>query len=294
MLRLPRRGSPNHVGRQLTAVHRHPTRVRRRVASAVAAASRTRRRLSLSRPRRRRRVPPLVLRSRKPVVGRVVERSRDYVDGAGGEEGAGHEAANDLALGAGQRDSEGAVGESRGTGRRRLREESGGDGENVEAAVEGDGGAGGGGRLAEGDVGDGTRAGEDAEAHVLSPAEPGDGVDDVVSAGDFEDVWAHGGLSVAGDDDGGLGLVLGARGTAPWPPDDLDGGAVSLGGVWAGIGGGGLLGGGGVVTLLGGLAFGAGDYLERIGKRVKLYLLVVVVMVLKLREHIVASFILWF
>ncbi|GMN40122.1 hypothetical protein TIFTF001_009344 [Ficus carica] len=316
MRRLPCRWSPNHVGWQLTAVHRHPTRLRRRVSATVTATTGDRRRVSLPGSSAAR-VPHLVLGRGEAVVGGIVERGADDIDGTGGDKGTGDEAADDLALGAGEGDGEGAVGEGGGGGVG-VGEEGGGDGEDVEAAVEGDGGAVGSGGLAEGDVGDGAGAGEDAEAHVLPPAEPGDGLDDVVSSGDFEDVGAHGGLGVAGDDDGGLGLVLGPRGPPPGPPDHLDGRAVSSAASWAGrvwvvglvggggdglgsgiVGRGGGGGGGGVVSLLGGLAF-AGSHLEGIDKRVKLVVVVVVVvllllvLVLELREHIVMSFILCF
>jgi hypothetical protein len=93
--------------------------------------------------------------------------------------------------------------------------------------VEDDCGTGSGGGLAEGDVGDGSRAGEDADAHVLAAAEAGNGLDDVVSAGNLENVGAHGGLRVAGDEDRRLGLVLGSRWAAPRPPNHLDGGSIS-------------------------------------------------------------------
>jgi hypothetical protein len=93
--------------------------------------------------------------------------------------------------------------------------------------VEVDCGTGSGGGLAGGDVGDGSRAGEDADAHVLAAAEAGNGLGDVVSAGNLENVGAHGGLRVAGDEDWRLGLVLGSRWAAPRPPNHLDGGSIS-------------------------------------------------------------------
>lgn len=207
-------------------------------------------------------VPGLVLR-RQPVVRRVVERRRDDVDGPGRDERPGHQAADDLALGPGERDGE-AVGD--GAGRRRLGDEGGGDGEYVEAAVEGDSGPRGGGGLPEGDVGDGAGAGEDAEAHVLAAAEPGNGLDDVVPARDLQDVRAHSRLGVPGYDNGWLGLVLGARGAAPGPPHDLYGGSVAgLVGIGRGLvaavrplgrgSGGGAAAAAAGVIVFGGLAF---------------------------------------
>lgn len=138
--------------------------------------------------------------------------------------------------------------------------------------------------MTESDVGNGSGAGENAEADVFAAAEAGNGLDDVVASRDFENVGAHRGLRVSGDDDGGLGLVFGARGTTSGPPDDFDGGAV---GRWVGrVGGGGRLrvlgrgvggdsgGAAAGVFFLGSLAFAVGgDGLEWVWEVVVLVLL---------------------
>lgn len=141
-----------------------------------------------------------------------------------------------------------------------------------------DGGAGGGGGLTEGDVSDGAGAGEDTKPGVLTAAETRDGVDDVTSTGDFENVGTHGGLGLAGNDDGRLGLILGARWAASGPANDFNGSAVGGGG--SGLGGGpdgGLWSGPGAVIVFGGL-LGITREVERVvmGERV----------VVKFGEHI--------
>lgn len=80
---------------------------------------------------------------------------------------------------------------------------------------------GGGARLAEGDVGDGPRPVEDANAALTSACEVGDAVHDVTAIGDFHDVGAEGVGAVPGDDDGGLGLVLGSGRPATWAPSGV-------------------------------------------------------------------------
>ncbi|GLT71466.1 hypothetical protein SLA2020_434820 [Shorea laevis] len=236
-----------------------------------------------------------IVLDRNPVVGGVVEGRGDYEDGACGDEGSGYEATNHLALGACERDRE-AVGDGKGRG---AREKGGGDGEDVEAAVEGDRGAGSGGGLAEGHVGNGAGAGEDADAHVLAAAESGNGLNDVVSAGYFENVGAHSGLRVTGDEDWWLGLVFGSRWAAPRPPHHFDGGSVAFGrklvllGLARRIGGVSGSTAASAVVIFGGLllAFtlggGGGDLVEGMRKRVVELLLwvLLVVVLLKLGEH---------
>lgn len=159
---------------------------------------------------------------RKPVVRGVVERRGYHEHRPRGDQRAGDESSDDLPLRPGERD-----GKAVGNRRRLLREEGGGDGEYVEAAVESNGSAGGGGGLTKRDVGDGSGAGEDADAHVLAAAELRDGIDDVVSSGNFENVGAHSGFGVSGYDNGWLGLVFGTRRTTSRTPHDLNGGAVA-------------------------------------------------------------------
>jgi hypothetical protein len=162
--------------------------------------------------------------------------------------------------------------------------------------VEGDCGAGSGGGLAEGDVGDGSGAGEDADAHVLAAAEAGNGLDDVVSAGNLENVGTHDGLRVAGDEDRRLGLVFGSRWAAPRPPNHLDGGSVSAFGGESGLlglarrrsGVSGSTAASAAVFIFGGLllAFtwrgGGGDLVEGIRKWVELLVVLLVLMLLRM------------
>lgn len=154
-------------------------------------------------------------------------------------------------------------------------------------AVEGDGGSRrgvGGGGLAEGEVDDGAGACEDAEPCALAAAEPRDSLHDVGSAGDLEDVGAHNGLWLPGNDDGRLRLVLGTGGAAPRSPNDLDGGPVARvtaghrTGLLGSRGGRGSAGGRGFV--LGGLAV----ELEVVGEGVVLGVMEGVGVV-NLREH---------
>lgn len=157
---------------------------------------------------------------------RVRETRRHHHNSPHREQRPRHRPANDLPLRPHERHRKPV--RKRGERRRRggrWREEGGGDGEDVEAAVEGYGGCGG---VAEGDVGDGSGAGEDAEAGVAAAGEAGNGFDDVDAAGDLEDVGAHGGFGgLAGDDEGWLGLVLGARGAAPGAAAHLNGCSVA-------------------------------------------------------------------
>lgn len=237
------------------------------------------------------------------MIGRVVERRGDDVNSTGSHERPGDEPSDDLALRTCQRDGE-AVGDR--TRRRRLREEGGRDREDVESAVEGNSSSRSSGRLTQSDVGDGSGAGEDDEADVLAAAESRDGVDDVASAGDFQNVRAHGGLRVPGYDDGWFGLVLGAGRAASGPPDDFNRGAVASGGV-VGVRnerlGCGAATGAASVFFLGSLrlTFADGSNLKGVGEVVVvvvllllLLLLLVVgvgmwvgwVLVVKLREHV--------
>lgn len=48
--------------------------------------------------------------------------------------------------------------------------------------------------MTESDVSNGSGAGENAEADIFAAAEAGDGLDDVASSRDFENVGAHRGL----------------------------------------------------------------------------------------------------
>lgn len=111
-----------------------------------------------------------------------------------------------------------------------MGQERRGDPKNVEPPVERDGGPRSRGGLTEGNAGDGARLGEHADTDVLAPAEVGDGLHDVVSAGDFENVRAHAGFWLAGDINRRLGLVLGARGSAPRAADDFDSSTIPSGG----------------------------------------------------------------
>lgn len=86
--------------------------------------------------------------------------------------------------------------------------------------MESDNGARGSG-LPEGDIGDGAGATHYADASLSAAGESGDAVDDVAAVGNLHDVGAEGVGAVAGDDDGGLGLVLGAGGSASGASVDL-------------------------------------------------------------------------
>lgn len=99
--------------------------------------------------------------------------------------------------------------------RRRRRQERAGEGQYLEPVAEGYNPAGRG-RLAEGDVGDGATTAEDGDAAAAAVGEGGDGVGDVGAGGDLEDVAVEGVGAVFGDDNGGLGLVFGARGASSW------------------------------------------------------------------------------
>lgn len=236
------------------------------------------------------------------MIGRVVERRGDDVNSTSSHERPGDESSDDLALRTCQRDGE-AVGDR--TRRRRLREEGGGDREDVESAVEGNSSSRSSGRLTQSDVGDGSGAGEDNEADVLAAAESRDGVDDVASAGDFQNVRAHGGLRIPGYDDGRFGLVLGAGRAASGPPDDFNRGAVASGGV-VGVRnerlGCGAATGAASVFFLGSLrlTFADGSNLKGVGEVVVVVVLLLLlllllvgvgmwvgwVLVVKLREHV--------
>lgn len=79
--------------------------------------------------------------------------------------------------------------------------------------MECDDGSGGGG-LTQRDVGDGSAAAEDADPTLALAGVGGDRVKDVAAAADLQDVGPESVGALAGDDHGGLGLVLGARGSA--------------------------------------------------------------------------------
>lgn len=71
------------------------------------------------------------------------------------------------------------------------------------------------------DISDGSAAAEDANSSLPAPGKSGDAVHDIAAVGDFHDVGSESIGAVPGYDDGGLGLVLGARGAAPGSPRDL-------------------------------------------------------------------------
>lgn len=64
--------------------------------------------------------------------------------------------------------------------------------------------------LTQRDIGDGAAAAQHAHASPPPPGVDGDAFHDVGASGDFQHVGAEGVGGVAGDDDGGLGFVLGA------------------------------------------------------------------------------------
>lgn len=72
-----------------------------------------------------------------------------------------------------------------------------------------DGGAGRGG-LAESDSDDGASTAEDGNSALAAASEASDAIGDVCAAGDFHDVATESVGAVAGDEDGGVGFVLGA------------------------------------------------------------------------------------
>ncbi|CAL9145965.1 unnamed protein product [Musa hybrid cultivar] len=145
---------------------------------------------------------------RQPLVGSVGERGSQDHHRPRGDERPHDAAAHHLALPTGQVNRQ-----SGGPGRRGAGEEGAGEGQDLEAAVEGDDRAGRGG-LAERDVGDRAGAAEHADAALLAAGEVGDGLGDVGAARDLHDVATEGVGAVAGDEDGGLGFVLGPRGAA--------------------------------------------------------------------------------
>ncbi|PON55449.1 hypothetical protein PanWU01x14_187640 [Parasponia andersonii] len=71
--------------------------------------------------------------------------------------------------------------------------------------------------MAERDVGDGAAPAEDADASLAAPGEVRHALGDVGAVGDLHDVAPEGVRAVPGDEDGRLGLVLGAGRTAPRP-----------------------------------------------------------------------------
>lgn len=93
--------------------------------------------------------------------------------------------------------------------------------------MEGYGRSGGSGGLTQGNVSDRSGASEDAEPHVLAATKAGYCFDDVVSAGDFENVGRHGRIRLAGNEYWRLRPVFGARWAAPRPPDHFNGGSVT-------------------------------------------------------------------
>lgn len=148
----------------------------------------------------------------QPLVGCVAKRGGHDDHWAGSEERTDHAAADDLALAAGEVDSE-ASGGGRGGGR----EEGPGEGEDIEAAVEADDRAGGR-RLPERHVGDGAAAAEDADASLPATGVSRDALPDVAAAGDLDQVRPQRVGAVPRYDDGRLRLVLGPRRPPPRPP----------------------------------------------------------------------------
>lgn len=70
--------------------------------------------------------------------------------------------------------------------------------------------------LAESDIGDSAGATKDGDAPAAAASVGGDGVNNVRAGGDLKNMGLEGVGGVSGDDDWGLGLVLGARRTATW------------------------------------------------------------------------------
>lgn len=91
--------------------------------------------------------------------------------------------------------------------------------------MEGHDGAGGR-RLPESDVGDAAGGAEHANAALLSAGECDEALGYVAAGDYFHGVGFECVGAVPGDDDGGLGLVLGARGAAAGPADGFSGGDV--------------------------------------------------------------------
>lgn len=87
-------------------------------------------------------------------------------------------------------------------------------------------------RLAEGDIRDRAAAAEHTDASPSPPGVDGEGLDDIVSGGDFKDVGAERIGAVTRDDNRRLRLVLGAWRSAA--------GAAVGGGSASGAGGGGV------------------------------------------------------
>jgi hypothetical protein len=201
------------------------------------------------------------------VIRRVVKRSSDNVDGSSSDKRTGYQSADNLTLGTSEGDSKAAGDRAR---RRRLSNEGGSDGKYVKSSVEGNGGSGSGRGLTESDVSDCSRSGEYTETHILPTTESSNGLDDVVSAGDLQNVRTHSWLGITRYDDRSLGLIFGARRTTPWPPDDLYGGSVAgvvdigKGPVVGSLGScGGAAAAAAGVIFFGSLAFPCWSYLER-------------------------------
>lgn len=72
------------------------------------------------------------------------------------------------------------------------------------------------GGLAERDIGDGTSATEDGDAPATAAGVGGDGINNVGAGGDLKNMGLEGVGDVSGDDDRGLGLVLGPSRAATW------------------------------------------------------------------------------
>ncbi|KAJ6851606.1 putative AT-hook motif nuclear-localized protein 20 [Iris pallida] len=153
----------------------------------------------------------VLLLERQPLVGRVREGRRDHHDGARRHQRPHHAPPHHLPLPAGQVDRQ--PGRPR---RRGARQEGPRQGQYLEAAVERHGRPRGG-RLPERHVGDGARAAEDADAPLAAPRELREGLGHVRAPGDLHDVAAERVGAVAGDEDGGLRLVLGSGGAAAGP-----------------------------------------------------------------------------